>query len=72
MVLSIMRLSKRSVRTHVDLAGDGGGDQRSAAFLQQVDGALGFGGEGVKLGCFTSKELGDFILFSEAVSGSRS
>ena len=35
---------------HVDLAGDGGGDQRGAAFLQQVDGALGFGGEGVELG----------------------
>ena len=28
---------------HVDLAGDGGGDQRGAAFLEQVDGALGFG-----------------------------
>lgn len=29
---------------HVNLAGDGGGDQRGPAFLQQVDGALGFGG----------------------------
>ena len=34
---------------HVDLAGDGGGDQRGAAFLEQVDGALGFSGEVVKL-----------------------
>ena len=34
---------------HVDLAGDGGGDQGGAAFLEQVDGTLGFGGEGVEL-----------------------
>ena len=34
---------------HVDLAGDGGGDQGGAAFLEQVDGALGFGGEGVEI-----------------------
>ena len=33
---------------HVDLPGDGGGDQRGPAFLQQVNGALGFGGEGVE------------------------
>ena len=36
--------------THVNLAGDGGGDQRAAAFLQQGYGALGFGGEGVEAG----------------------
>ena len=34
---------------HVDLAGDGGGDQGGAAFLEQGDGVLGFGGEGVEL-----------------------
>ena len=34
---------------HVDLAGDGSGDQGGAAFLQQVDGSLGFGGEGIDL-----------------------
>ena len=33
---------------HVDLAGDGGGEQRGPAFLQQVDGTLGFGGQGVE------------------------
>ena len=35
--------------TDVDLTGDGGGDEGGAAFLQQVNGALGFGGEGVEL-----------------------
>src|SRR5262249_55270706 len=34
---------------NVDLAGDGGGDQCGAAFLQEIDGALGFGGEGVEV-----------------------
>lgn len=28
---------------HINLAGDGGGYQGSSAFLQEVDGALGFG-----------------------------
>jgi len=32
-------------RSYIDLAGDGGGDQRGAAFLQEVDGALGFDGQ---------------------------
>jgi hypothetical protein len=32
-------------RADVDLAGDGGGDEGGAAFLEEVDGALGFGGE---------------------------
>ena len=27
---------------HVDLAGDGGGDEGAAAFLQEGDGGLGF------------------------------
>ena len=30
----------------VDLAGDGGGDQGGPAFLEEVDGSLGFGSEG--------------------------
>jgi hypothetical protein len=33
---------------HVDLASDGGGDQSGSALLQEVDGSLGFSGEGVK------------------------
>ena len=44
---------------HVILAGDGGGNQRGPAFLQQVDGALGFGGEGVELGGFGFDEVND-------------
>ena len=32
---------------HIDLAGDSGGNERGAAFLQEVNCALGFGGEGV-------------------------
>ncbi len=32
----------------IDLAGDGGGDQSGSALLQEVDGALGFGGESVE------------------------
>jgi hypothetical protein len=31
-------------RSHINLAGDGGGDEGGPAFLQQVDGALGCGG----------------------------
>jgi hypothetical protein len=33
--------------TNIDLADDCGEDQGGAAFLQEVDGPLGFGGEGV-------------------------
>ena len=46
-------------RCGLDLAGDGGGDQRGPAFLQEVDGALGFGGEGVELGSLGSEVLDD-------------
>ena len=49
--------------TNVNLAGDGGGDQGGPAFLQQVDGALGFGGEGVELSGFTVKRSDDTALF---------
>ena len=43
----------------VDLASDCGGDQSGAAFLQQLDPALGFGGEGVELRGFEVEE-GDY------------
>ncbi|RFC32767.1 MAG: hypothetical protein DID91_2727703544 [Candidatus Nitrotoga sp. MKT] len=43
----------RANAAHVNLAGDGGGDQRGAAFLQQVDGVVSFGGEGVEFGHFS-------------------
>mgnify|MGYP007123224232 CR=1 FL=1 len=36
------------------MPGDGGGNQRGAALLQQVDGVLGFGGEGVEFGGFSA------------------
>ncbi len=45
------------------MASDGGGDQRGAAFLQQVDGALGFGGECIEFGGFGVEEGGDGGLF---------
>jgi len=35
--------------SYIDLAGDGGGDQSGAAFFQQLDPALGFGGESVEV-----------------------
>jgi hypothetical protein len=44
--LALVYLSRST--THIDLAGDGGGDEGGPAFLEQVDGALGFGGEGGK------------------------
>ncbi len=36
----------RSRAAHVDLAGDGGGDQGGSAFLQQFDPTFRFGGQG--------------------------
>lgn len=33
---------------NINLPGNGGGDQRGAALLQQVNGALGFGGQGIE------------------------
>jgi len=35
------------------LAGDGGGDQRAAAFLQQRDGTLGGGSKAIDFGGFS-------------------
>lgn len=46
----------RANAAYVNLAGDGGGDQRGAAFLQQVDGVVSFGGEGVEFGHFSLEE----------------
>jgi hypothetical protein len=45
--LAIFCRSGRNQAADIDLAGDCGGDQGGAAFLEEVDGALGFGGEGV-------------------------
>jgi hypothetical protein len=46
----------RANAAHVNLVGDGGGDQRGAAFLQQVGGVVSFGGEGVEFGHFSLEE----------------
>ena len=51
-----------AVPADVDLAGDGGGDQRGPAFLQQLDRAPGFGGQGVELGEFVFLECRDCEL----------
>ena len=53
---TVNRAIKQAINADVDLAGDGGGDQGGAAFVRQVDGALGFGGEGVELGKFAIEE----------------
>jgi hypothetical protein len=50
------------VLAHINLPGDGGGDQRGAAFVQQVDGALRFGGEGVEFGEFGFEKLNNLQL----------
>jgi hypothetical protein len=54
---------------HINLPGDSGGDQRVAAFLQEVDGALRFGGEGVEFGEHLSKRSPDRLLFFEWRNG---
>ena len=51
--------------SNVDLAGDGGGDQSGAAFLQQLDPALGFGGEGVELCCFGLHKRANRLLLKD-------
>ncbi len=48
----------------VDLAGDRGGDESDAAFLEEVDGALGFGGESFDLGGLRFDVDNDRSLFS--------
>ena len=47
----------------IDLAGHGRGDQRRAAFLEQVDGVQGFGGEVVEFGGFGVEEGNHYLLF---------
>ena len=48
---------------HIDLAGDGGGNQGGATLLQDVDGALGFGGEIVETYTLIGNEKQNFDLF---------
>ncbi len=51
---SEVTLAMCGVLAHINLARDGGGDEGGAAFLQQVDGALGLvGGE-----CGAGRHLG--------------
>ena len=51
--------------TRVNLAGDGSGDQRGPTFLQQVDGMLGLGGEGVEFRCLGIEILNDGGLLNQ-------
>src|ERR1017187_6269356 len=53
----------------INLAGDGGGNQGGPAFLQQVYGALGFGGERVELGSFNIEKFNNLILFNSRWRG---
>ena len=46
--MNLVVLARGCHAANVDLSGDGGGDQGGAAFLQEVDGALGFGDERVE------------------------
>ena len=48
---------------HIDLPCDAGGDQCGAALLQQVDGALCFGGESIEFIGFDFEILDDCLLF---------
>ena len=54
---------------HINLPGDGGGNERGAAFLQEVDGALRFGGEGVEFGGFGFEKFNDGYLLGERRAG---
>lgn len=47
----------------VNLAGDGGGDQGSAVFLEAFDGSFDFRGEGVELGGLELEVVDDCTLF---------
>ncbi len=48
---------------HVDLASNGGGDEGGAALLQELDGPLRLGDQGVELGGLPVEVGGDGFLF---------
>jgi hypothetical protein len=54
---------------NVDLAGHGSGDEGGAAFLQELDCALGLGGEGVELGGLDANKCNDVGLLVERRNG---
>lgn len=56
-------ISLGSQAAHIDLAGDGGGDQGGAAFLKQLDQALLLGDQGVNLRSFAVEESCNGSLF---------
>ena len=51
-----------SLIPNIDLAGDGGGDEGGAVFLQSFDGFSNLGDEGVKLCRFAIEEVGNLPL----------
>ena len=54
---------KRGHRTHVNLAGDGGGDERRPVFLQPLNRRADFRYQGVQFGGFCADVIGDAFLF---------
>ncbi len=50
---------------HIDLPRDGSGDKGGAAFLEEIDGALGFGGEGVEAASCACDMGGNFSLLNQ-------
>jgi len=53
--------------SNVDLAGDGGGDEGGAAFLEKFDGSFGFLTQGVKLHRYSS--MWSHFVCCSSVSG---
>ena len=51
------------VSPHVDLAGDGSGDEGGAAFLKKLDGSFGFRLKLREPDDFAIQKLSDFSLF---------
>ena len=51
-----------ALRPHVDLAGDGGGDQGGAAFLQEGNGAVSFGAKNIERSRISCNCLNDVGL----------
>jgi hypothetical protein len=49
---------------HIDLASDGCGDEGGATFLEEVDGSLGFSGEGIEFDGLGVKKLDNLMKLS--------
>ena len=58
------------ISSHVDLAGDGGGDEGGAAFLEKLDGSFGLGDEAASTSptASSTKQLHDSRLVLSLVA----